>query len=153
MKIDEYLALYEEYRKSVIGLAKTMDLMKARMSENKGEALLTLNPDYARDDSVEKEYEKKKRILTKATKRIERAISKIKSEERRQYLIYKCFYLMTNDEISGAMSFSLRHIYRLSRKAKEELFAYMLEEMPKARKLKRRTYYRTRKFRKYAYRK
>ncbi len=156
MKIDEYLALYEEYRRSVIELAKTIDLVKARTEEEVGETLLTLNPDYVGETSVRREYEKKKKILTKATKRLERAISKIREADKTRYLVLRCFYLMTNEEIASAMNYSLRHIYRLSRRAKDTLFDYLCEEMPKAKKIKKCVYRKVhkgkvRKHRKYAY--
>lgn len=158
MKIDEYLALYEEYRKSVIEMAKTIDLTRARKSGNGEETLLTQYSDLIGETSVEKEYERKKRILTKATKRLKNAISRIKDPDKAQYLMLRCFYLMTNEDIAAAMSYSLRHIYRLSRKAKDTLFVYLAEEMPKAKKTNKCIYRkmykgRVRKLRKYAYKK
>lgn len=164
MRIDVYLALYEDYRKSVINMAKMIDKIEARRNEaetlltqNKNENLLLLEGMMSGDDSIRRTYEKKKRILGKATKRLKLAMLKMTNASEVEYLTYRYFYGMSNVFIADNMAFSERQIYRLSKSAKEHLAEKLLEEMPKVRKMKKCRYYvrsavsRKRRYRKHAY--
>ena len=163
MRIDVYLALYEDYRKSVINMAKMIDRIEARRNEaetlltkSKNENVLLLEGMVLGEDSIRKVYEKKKRILGRATRRLKSAMLKMTNLSEVEYLTYRYFYSMSNAVIANNMTFSERQIYRLSRSAKEHLFERLLEEMPKARRMKRCRYYvkppsRKRRYRKYAY--
>ena len=164
MRIDVYLALYEDYRKSVINMAKMIDKIEAGRNEaetlltqNKNHNLLLLEGERAGEESIRKLYEKKKRILGRATGRLKRAMMKMTNASEVEYLTYRYFYGMSNTYIADNMTFSERQIYRVSRRAKEHLYEKLVGEMPKARRTKRCHYYvrsqvsRKRRYRKYAY--
>lgn len=152
MKIDEYLALYSEYRKSVIDMAKMVDFVKARMRENEGETLFETEgiPDTKK---LEESFERKKRILGRATGRLKRAIERMKDPNEAQYIICRYVYCMDIANISKVMMSSERQIYRLAAKAKEHLFEKLICEMPKAKRTKKSIYRRVRRGRKRRYRK
>ncbi len=152
MKINEYLALYSEYRKSIIEMAKTIDFIKARKRENEGETLFEINgiPDI---EKLEKSFERKKRILGRATERLKRAIEKMNNAAEVKYLLCRYVYFMDVEDISKAMLASERQVYRIAHSAKKHLFERLLDEMPKARRTKKSIYRRTRRRGKRRYRK
>ncbi len=164
MRIDVYLALYEDYRKSVVNMAKIIDRIEAGWNEaetlltqNKNENLLLLEGKEAGAESLRCLFEKKKRILGRATARLKRAMMRMTNASEVEYLTCKYFYGMSNSFIAGNMTFSERQIYRLSKSAKEHLLEKLLEEMPRVRRMRKCRYYvrkeasRKRRYRKYAY--
>lgn len=143
MKIDEYLALYSEYRKRVIDMAKTIDFIKARTSDSEVKTLFEIKDccDVA-TKRLEERFERKKRILGRATRRLKRAIDKMENADEVMYLTCRYIYFMDIEDIASAMRFSTRQVYRLGAKAKEHIFEKLLEEMPKAKRTLRSIYKR-----------
>ena len=132
MDIERYLTAFEVYRNTVFGIKKAMRRISAGKSENGvpvGEMM-----DFVDYDELEKEYEKKKRILSHATKRLQKAISKINDERLSNYLVCKYLCGMTNERVAEDFSYSSRQIYRIAALAKKELKKRLVREMPKARR-------------------
>ncbi len=152
MKINEYLALYSEYRKSVIEMAKTIDFVKARKRENEGETHFEING-ILDVEKLEENFERKKRILGRATGRLKRAIGKMNNAAEVKYLLCRYVYFMDVEDISKVMMASERQVYRIAQSARKHLFERLLDEMPKARRTKKSIYRRVRRGRKRRYRK
>lgn len=154
MKIDEYLALYDEYSRHVKKLAEALELMKAGMDEKDEETLFLPSDPYG---LFKKQYLKKKRILEKAQARIARAMCNIKDTEAVRFLTYKYFCGLSNEQVGEAMNYSERQLYRVKRKAKDKLYEKLLDEMPTPRRSEKKCVYRRlkktpkRRYRKYAY--
>lgn len=160
MRIDEYLALYGEYRRTVMNMGKTMELIKAGESDDGGTRFIkNCAPCREGRDSIdilERQYRRKKRVLDKATKRINLALADISDGEAVRYIVYKYFYLYTNERLAEIMNYSLRQLYRLGRRAKDALYERLLLDMPTAKRTKGRKYrlkrgLKKRRYRKYAY--
>ena len=155
MKIEEYLALYERYRDNVKRTAKALEMMKAGMSE-KEEATLFLQEDPCK--VLEKQYKRRCKILRKAQERMIRAIYRINDPEIVRLLLLKYFCDLTNDKTAENMNYSQRQFYRISKKAKEDLYEKLVDEMPKPKRSPKKCVYRRvindrkSKYRKYAYR-
>lgn len=154
MKIDEYLALYEEYSRHVKKLGEALELMKAGMDEEKGKTLFLNSDPYG---LFEKQYSKKIRILEKAQSRMLKAMCNIKDPEIVRFLTYKYLCGFTDEQMGNAMSYSTRQVYRVKRKAKDMLYEKLLDQMPAPRRSEKRCVYRRlagahqRRYRKYAY--
>ncbi|MBQ7896966.1 MAG: hypothetical protein IJ323_00940 [Clostridia bacterium] len=154
MKIDEYLALYEEYSRHVKELAEALELMKAGMDEKEGETLFLPDDPYG---LFKKQYLKKLRILEKAQGRIARAMCNIKDSEVVRFLTYKYFCSLTNEQVGEAMNYSERQLYRVKRRAKDALYEKLLDEMPTPKRWEKCRVYRRlkkvpkRRYRKHAY--
>lgn len=133
MNIDRFLAAYEGYRETVIGMKKA-----ARRRESC--EIRSLDKDVMRDimdyDELEREYEKKRRILSHATRKLQRAISKIRDPRESNYLICKYLEGMTNEEYAECYSYCERQVYRIASSAKKKLYRYLILEMPRAKRWK-----------------
>ena len=128
MDVEKYLAAFEVYRNTVFGMKKAVRRMSAGRSENGvpvGEMM-----DFVDYEELEREYEKKRRILSHATKRLQRAISKIRDERLSNYLVCKYLCGMTNERIAEDFNYCSRQVYRISSLAKKELKRLLPREFP-----------------------
>lgn len=132
MDVVKYLASYENYRDVVLGMKKAA----RRRSTDSGDILPSVGvmAEFMDCDELEREYEKKKNILTYATKRLQRAISEISDPRLSDYLVCKYFYCMTNEEYAEQLGYCVRQVYRIATKAKLELSKHLKIRPPKARR-------------------
>ncbi len=149
MNIDRYLVAYENYRDTVLGMKKAM----SRVSTG-GKLPVREMIEFVDYEELEREYERKKRILSHETKRLQKAISKISDTRLSNYLTCKYLYCMTNEEFAENFTYCERQVYRISSKARKELHKHMVPCIMKARRLKskkrfRQTYPRKKTLRKY----
>ena len=139
MDIEKYLAAFEVYRDMSFGMKKAIRRMNAGRSEDKipvGEMM-----DFVDYEELEREYEKKRRILSHATRRLQRAISKIPDERLSNYLVCKYLCGMTNEYIAESFNYCNRQIYRIASVAKKELKKHLAREIPLARRGERNKRY------------
>ncbi len=92
----------------------------------------------------EKEWEirirRMQRLYCKYAARIAAACEKIDSGPIRQYAIQRYLYGCTHEEIADRSFYSLRTVYRQGARAKKELRARLLKEMPQVRRTKTHRY-------------
>lgn len=131
MNIDRYLIAYENYRDTVLGMKKAMSKANTGEKLPVGEMI-----DFVDYEELEKEYERKRRILSHATKRLQKAISEITDTRLSNYLICKYLYCMTNEEFAENFTYCERQVYRISAKARKELYKHLIPCMMKARRMK-----------------
>lgn len=128
MDIEKYLTAFEVYRNTVFGIKKAVRRMNAGKTDNGlpvGEMM-----DFVDYEELEREYEKKRRILSHATKRLQKAISKIRDERLSNYLVCKYLCGMTNERIAEDFNYCSRQVYRISALAKKELKRLLPRELP-----------------------
>lgn len=135
MNIEEYLTAYETYRDTVLGLKKAVEKMCAgndRRALPVGEMI-----DFVDYEDLEKEYVKRKRILTHATKKLQRGISRISDPRLSNYLICKYLCCMTNEQYAENFNYCERQVYRIALSAKKQLAKILSPAAPIPRKSKR----------------
>ncbi len=126
MNIEKWLDAYEGYRDTTLGMVNALAKRSTEFYEGLpvGEMM-----EFVNYEELDREMIKRKRILAHATRRIQRAIKKIKDPKASGYLICKYLYRMSNEEIANEFCYCERHIYRLSSKARKML-ALCLEKTP-----------------------
>lgn len=131
MTINEYMCSYSVFARNVKILGKTLSSLEYSddMGFIYGEDNTIIPTARARAD-----YERRRRILHRATKKINTALCAVSEKSLRDYIIWKYFYNMTNSEIAEVFSYSERHIYRIRNKAWAELEKNMKKFMPKLRR-------------------
>ena len=134
MNIEKYLTAYESYRDTVLGMKKAV----RRMNMGKYAAALPVGEmiDFVDYEELEREYEKKRRILTQATRRLQRAISAISDPRLSNYLECRYLYRMTNEKYAESFNYCERQVYRIGKAAKAELYRHLVVEMPRAKRWK-----------------
>ncbi len=131
MNIERYLIAFEHYRSSVVSMQRVMNrrsAMRERISEIAGEKI-----GFEEEEKMEREFERKKRILAHATRRLQKAITSLDEARLSDYLICKYIYNMKNTEIADALTYCERQIYRISREAKKQLCKYLTAHKPTAK--------------------
>ena len=152
MRIEEYLTAYEGYRATVLAMERTF----LKMAEDEGRMTASgvrFGNDsantytvgeiikFADTDELRREYERRKRILTHATGKLQRAIARIRDVKLSVYLTLRYLYGMRNEDVAFRLNYCERQIYRLAKNAKTALKFQLLKEMPSARRgSKGRTY-------------
>lgn len=147
MRIDEYLDAYESYRDTVLTFEKVFkNRLKGeeKVTQTSGNAVVGEMIEYVDYDELKREYERKKRILTRATKRLQRAISNISDVKLSNYLVCRYLCCMTNESIADSFQYCERQIYRIASRAKQRLYENLLQEMPTARRFKKKRFRRKR---------
>ena len=122
MTIDRYLTLYEEYKKDTAAIERVAKLQR-EASEGVTYTWMWYGGknNYVDKESLERELARRVRIMKRASARIQAAISRIRNDKFSNYLICRYLYGMKNSDIALALSYCDRHIYRLSRDAKQRL--------------------------------
>ena len=140
MNIEEYLTAYESYRDTVLGLKNAVE----RMSDGQDGRLLPVGKmiDFVDYEELEKEYVKKKRILSHATKKLQRAISRIRDPKVSNYLICKYLCCMKNEDFAASFNYCERQVYRIASNAKKQLAELMKPEVPLPRRVRERQQFR-----------
>ena len=142
MRIEEYLSAYSKYRENLTAMAKIVEGQKGVGEEASPLRRDVGVMDFVDYENLEKEYVRKRYILGLATKRLQRAISRISELRLSNYLTYKYLYFMTNEEIAELCSYCPRQVYRIAAKAKKELHKSLMQEIPRAKRSKRGKRYR-----------
>lgn len=135
MNIEEYLAAYESYRDTVLGLKKAVEKMSAK--DNRKTVPVGEMIDFVDYEELEKEYVKKKRILSHATKKLQRAISHIRDPRLSNYLVCKYLCCMKNEDYAVSFNYCERQVYRIASLAKKQLSEQMKPNSPLPRRGKR----------------
>lgn len=145
MRIEEYLDAYERYRDTVYSMGKNARLMASKMESTADPRSLGAVGEiieFVDYDELMREYERKKRILGRATARLQRAISRVHDLRYSSYLTARYLYGMKNEEIAANFNYCDRQIYRIAKAARHKLEEKLLLEMPKARRTLRKEYRR-----------
>lgn len=135
MNIEEYLTAYETLRDTVLGMKRAVEKMYAGKNAKSlpvGEMI-----DFVDYEELEKEYVKKKRILTHATKKLQRTISRISDTRVSSYLICKYICAMTNEDFASNFNYCERQVYRIASNAKKQLAALLHPSVPLPKKTDR----------------
>ena len=145
MNIEQYLKSYTLYREGVSNMKKAVEgfekSQKAFEKTKKAQLLSSEKIKLPNYERLLKEINKKERILTYATARLECAIAHMNDENLSNYIICKYFYGMKNCEIADVFCYCERHIYRLSIMAKKRLYEELVKLMPKPKRWKGKTYF------------
>lgn len=143
MNIEEYLTAYETLRDTVLGMKRAVEKMYAGNNPKAlpvGEMI-----DFVDYEELEKEYAKKRRILTHATKKLQRTISRISDTRVSNYLICKYVCAMTNEDFASNFNYCERQVYRIASSAKKQLALVLRPSVPLPRKTDRGRCYTFRK--------
>ncbi len=138
MKIEQYLNLYEEYRKSFFDMKEARENAEKSVFSAWGEFF---SPSF-NIKKLEEDYRRRERILKNATARLSAAISRIGDTALQNVLICKYFYNFKVSEIATHFSYCERHIYRLLKDGKKRLEKELLKLMPSPRPTKEKKVYR-----------
>lgn len=167
MKIEEYLTAFEEYRNQVLVMEDILKSVDGRREEREEKGSIKKQfksnsvytgalMEFADLDKLREEYERRKRILSRATHRLQKAISEIYDVKLSGYLTCRYICGMKNEEIALKFNYCERQIYRLAQKARRELYNKLIFYMPSAKRHREMKIYRyvlpkRRRYRKFSY--
>ena len=131
MKIEKYLRLYENYRKSFFALKEARENAQKLYAERGAlEAWREGFSGMVGTEDYEKDYRRRESIVTHSSARLSAAISRIGDVALQNVLICKYFYNFKISEIAVYFSYCERHVYRLLKEAKKRLEKELLLTMP-----------------------
>ncbi len=155
MRIDEWLASYEEFRDGVLLMGRT--LPKDAGKDVFGKEAFAELKEFVDYDELMREYERKKRILNHTTRKLQKAIMRVRDARVANYLICRYLYGMKNEDISLKFNYCERQVYRIATLARRRLCRAFHETGLTPRRLCGKRYVKKRgtkpKYRKHAYRK
>ncbi|MBR5817739.1 MAG: hypothetical protein IKY62_03740, partial [Clostridia bacterium] len=130
MRIDEWLASYEEFRDGVLlmGRAFPYEAGKDVVGNRESKCLVAELKEFVDYDELKKDYERKKRILNHTTRKLQRAILRVGDTRVSNYLICRYLYCMKNEDIATRFNYCERQVYRIATTARRKLCRAFREE-------------------------